>query len=119
MSFAIGSKKLERFFMAKRVPRNYNGTHNPAKQIRDLLPEFLSALGRKTGDVRQEVFAYWQELLGETLAPMTEPISLIEGVLTVKVKSSTLYSVLCQHERPRLLKQLQERYSVQKIVFRV
>ena len=107
------------FFMAERIARNYNGTQLPGRQIRDLLPELLGEIGRKSGDIRQEVFLFWKELLGEKLAPLAEPISLIEGVLTVKVKSGALYSVLCQQEKPRLLKKLQERFPIRTIVFRI
>lgn len=52
------------------------------------------------------------------MAPMTEPISFFDGVLTVKVKSATLYSLLCHHEKPRLLKQLQRKFPVRQLVLR-
>ena len=105
--------------MADRVPRNYNGTHLPGRQIRDLLPELLGEIGRKSGDIRSDVFRFWSELLGEQMASMTEPVSLIDGVFTVKVKSGALYSVLCGHEKPRLLKRLQEKFPIRTIVFRI
>ncbi len=85
----------------------------------DLLPELLAEIGKRAGDPREEVFRFWFELIGEKMAPLTQPISVHEGVLTVKVKSSTLYSLLCQHEKPRLLKAMQEKFSIRNIVFRV
>ncbi len=85
----------------------------------DLLPEILTNLGRKVGDKREEVYRFWYELIGEKMAPLTEPVSLIDGILTVKVKSSTLYSLLCQHEKGRLLQRLQDKFSIRNLVFRV
>jgi len=85
----------------------------------DLLPDLLTQLGRKAGDPREEIFRFWFELMGEKMGPMTEPVSLADGVLTVKVKSSTLYSLLVTHERPRLLKRLQEKFSIRNLIFRV
>jgi hypothetical protein len=105
--------------MGLRTPRNYQGIENPGKKIQDLLPQLLVEIGRKAGDPREEVFRTWCELLGEKMAPLTEPVSLVDGVLTVKVKSSTLYSLLCQHEKPRLLKRLQEKFSIRNLVFRI
>ena len=105
--------------MKSRTPRNYRGTENPAKKMSDLLPDLMAQLGKKAGDSKEDVFRFWFELMGEKMGPMTEPASLVEGVLTVKVKSSTLYSLLVTHERPRLLKRLQEKFSIRNLVFRV
>ncbi|MES2274192.1 MAG: DUF721 domain-containing protein [Chlamydiota bacterium] len=105
--------------MKSRTPRNFNGIENPGKKIEDLLPEILSEIRRKAKDPREEIFQFWFELMGEKMAPMTEPLSIYDGVLTVKIKSSTLYSLLCQHEKPRLLKRLNEKFSIRNILFRV
>lgn len=85
----------------------------------ELLPEMLSDLGRKVKDPREEVFRFWRELMGEKMAPLTEPVSFVDGVLTVKVKSSTLYSLLVAHEKPRLLRRLQEKFSIRDLTIRV
>lgn len=105
--------------MKSRTPRNYFGTQNPVKQIAELLPEIIADLGRKAKDPREEIYQFWRDLMGEKMSPLTEPISLADGVLTVKVKSSTLYSLLVTHERPRLLGRLQEKFSIRNLVFRV
>ncbi len=105
--------------MKSRTPRNYEGIENPGKKIQDLLPGILNEIGKKAGDPREEIFREWFVLIGEKMAPLTEPISLSDGVLTVKVKSSTLYSLLCQHEKPRLLKRMQEKFSIRNLVFRI
>jgi hypothetical protein len=105
--------------MVKRTAKHYNGSLPTSKQLADLLPEALSAIREKAGEPTEEIFSFWPQLIGEKMAPLTEPVSYIEGVLTVKVKSSTLYSLLSVHERPRLLKQLREKFSVRNLVFRV
>lgn len=105
--------------MRARPPKNYSGVENPAKKGADLLPEVLREIGKKAGNRSEEVFAYWTQLIGEKMASLTRPVSYVDGVLTVNVKSSTLYSLLCQHERTRLLGQLQEKFPVRNLVFRV
>ena len=104
--------------MRSRTPKNYVGTGNPVKRMADLLPEVLVDLGRNVGDSKEQIFKFWHDLVGEKIAPLTEPVSFIDGVLTVKVKSSTLYSLLVTHEKPRLLGRLQEKFSIRNLVFR-
>lgn len=106
-------------FMAKRTPRNYFGVQNPAKQLGDLLPEILSEIGHRCSDEKGAIFQFWMTLLGEKMAPLTEPLSWADGVLTVKVKSATLYSLLCQHEKARLLEKLRARFPIRNLVFRI
>jgi hypothetical protein len=110
---------MELFYMRSRTPRNYAGVENPAKKMADLLPEVLSELAKKIKDPREEIYTFWRELIGEKWASLAEPISFIDGILTVKVKSSTLYSLLVTHERPRLLARLQEKFSIRNLIFRV
>ena len=76
--------------MRSRTPRNYSGTKNSNVKMSDLLPEFLAEVGKKAGRAEEEVFRVWFELIGEKMGPLTEPVSFIDQVLTVKVKSSTL-----------------------------
>ncbi|HSX25868.1 MAG TPA: DUF721 domain-containing protein [Chlamydiales bacterium] len=102
-----------------RTPRNYHGIFSPIKRISDLLPEVVGEIGQKMSDPREEIFKFWFELIGEKMGPLTEPVSFEDGVLTVKVKSSTLYGLLCQHEKPRLLQRLKEKFSIRNIIFRV
>ena len=85
----------------------------------ELLPEIVSDLGKKTRDPRAEIFQFWHHLMGEKMGPFTEPVSFYDGVLTVKVKSSTLYSLLAVHEKAQLLSKLQEKFSIRNLVFRV
>ncbi|MBN1914526.1 MAG: DUF721 domain-containing protein [Parachlamydiales bacterium] len=69
-----------------------------------------------------QILQYWYEIVGEKLSPLTQAVSLKEGVLTVRVKSTTLYSLFCQHEKYRLLGLLQKKFSkdvIRSIKFRM
>jgi hypothetical protein len=103
----------------KRTPRNYDGTYLPGKNLNDLLPRFMAEINQKKEEPREKVFKEWLDILGEKMGSMTEIISFLDGILTVKVKSSTLYSLLCQHEKPRLLRLLQKKFSIRDIKFRI
>ncbi len=103
----------------KRTPRYFDGTGKTGKLLSEILPGAVREIREKAGQGREEIFRFWQELIGDKIGPLTEVVSFVNGVLLVKVKSSSLYSLLCQHERPRLLKRLQEKFPVRSLVFRV
>ena len=103
--------------MSKRLPRHDLGVANPSKKMADLLPQILSDL--KPSDCKKQIFQYWNELMGEKMSLMALPTSFTDGVLTVKVKNSTFYALLVTHEKQRLLKKLQEKFSIRNLVFRV
>jgi hypothetical protein len=105
--------------MNSRTPRNFDGTRSPGVKIEELLPDILAGIGRKTEIPREAIFREWALLLGEKMAGMTQPISFENGVLTVALKSSSLYSVLRVHEKPRLLRKLQEKFQVKDLVFKI
>jgi len=105
-----------------RTPKNYDGTQPTARDLRTLLQAVLPSLQKHYQENPVEVFAAWKEVVGEEISPMTQEVSFQEGVLTVKVKHSTLLSLLSVHEKPRLLKSLRERLpsvQVRTIVFRM
>lgn len=105
--------------MAKRVPKWFDGTQNPGRRIDQLLPQILQEIALKAQDSRELIFQEWYLLIGEKMASFTEPVSWDQGVLTVKVKSSTLYSLLSRHEKPLLLSQLKKKFPIQEIIFRI
>ena len=105
--------------MTERTRRNFDGTLPTGKKISDLLPGILSALERQTVDEKQAVSQLWFTLMGEKMAPFTQVVSLKNGVLTIKVKSATLYALLCQHEKVRLLKSIQAKFQVRELIFRI
>jgi hypothetical protein len=105
-----------------RTPKNYDGTQPTSRRVTDVLPQILRQIG-EVYEVRPDlVLASWPEIIGPRLASMTRAISLVDGVLTVRVKNSTLHSLLSQHDKPRILKLLRARFpkvDLRTIVFRV
>lgn len=68
------------------------------------------------------VIAGWTEIIEEKWRSLTEAIAFEKGELMVKVKSTALYSLLVQQERPKLVAELQKRFpeaGLRNIVFRI
>lgn len=107
---------------ALRKPRGYDGAELTCRQLSDLLPDLMSGIGRMHKERPDLILAAWPDVIGSKLAPMTRAFSFETGTLTVLVKNSTLYSLLSQHEKPKLLKKLREKFpsaTIQNIVFRI
>lgn len=103
-------------------PFEYHATKLTSKVMQDLLPNILDKIGRCQGNRGDLIVAAWGEIIGEKLAGMTHASSFENGVLYVKVKNATLYSLLSQHEKPKLLDSLQKRFprvEIKNIVFRM
>lgn len=95
-------------------------TQPTARHIRTLLPRLLSQISAQVQERPDLVLAAWPALIGPKLAPMTEAIRFEEGILTVKVANSTLYSLLARHDKTRLLKSLKEKFpQVKTILFKM
>ncbi|HAZ15321.1 MAG TPA: DUF721 domain-containing protein [Parachlamydiales bacterium] len=92
------------------------------KRIDELLPKVLGEI-HETHRMRPDlVLIFWPEVLGGRFAALTKAISFQDGILTVRVSNSTLLSLLSQHEKPRLLKKLRERFpqfAFRNICFRM
>jgi predicted nucleic acid-binding Zn ribbon protein len=100
----------------RRTPKNYQGTASTNHHLQDLLPTVLSRVGEAYKERPDLVLAAWKQVVGPQLAPMTEAVSFVDGVLLVKVKNSSLYGLLRQYERPKLLKKLRERFPQTRIL---
>ncbi len=106
----------------KRTPRNYDQVDPTNKEVSYLLQEWMAKASRTFQDRPDLVLLSWPEVIGEKLAPMTTAVSFVEGVLTVRVRNSSLYGLLVQHERNRLLSVLQQKFpgvKIRNIVFRL
>lgn len=105
-----------------RTPRNYDGTQVTTHKIHDLLPIVLSKINSVYQLQPDLILAMWPEIIGAQLAGMTQAVSFNEGILSVKVKNSTLYSLLNQHEKTRLLSLLRKKFpqaQIKTISFRI
>jgi hypothetical protein len=99
----------------RRIPKDYDGSGVTSRHLKDLLPSALNNIGgvyQERGDL---LLAAWPEVIGSQLAAMTQAVSFEQGVLLVKVKNSTLYSLLNQHDKPKILKKLRDRFPTTRI----
>lgn len=106
----------------KRTPKNYDGTSITTHHFSDLLPAVLSRIGEVYAQRPDLILEAWPSIIGPKLGHMTQVLSFVDGVLVVKVKNSTLHSLLSQHEKPRLLTILRQRFPnvlIKTIVFRI
>ena len=82
-------------------------------------------LGQRLGLAQDDprfILAAWPQVIGPAHADMTQAVSFYEGVLTVKVRNSTLHGLLSRYEKNRILTVLQQRFpkaNIQNIVFRI
>lgn len=105
-----------------RKPKNYDGPGVTTRRVSDLLTNALSRIGHSYQARPDLILAAWPEIVGQRFSSMTEAVSFQEGVLNVKVKNSTLYSLLNQNDKPRLLNILRKRFPrvlIKTIVFRM
>lgn len=106
----------------RRTPKNYDGTGSTTHCVSTILSSVLSEIGEHYSERPDLVVAAWPEIIGPQLAPMTQAVSFADGLLIVKVKNSTLHSLLSQHEKFKLLASLRKKFpklSIDNIVFRV
>jgi Dna[CI] antecedent, DciA len=106
----------------RRTPRNYDGTKVTTHQLSDVLPQVLVNVNNAYHERPDLILAAWPEIIGTKLAPMTQAVSFYEGKLFVKVKNSTLFSLLNQHDKPKLLFKLKQhfpKHNIRNIVFKM
>lgn len=97
-------------------------TETTSKPIQGVLTNYLKGIKKSFDDRPDLILNAWPELVGASLAPMTQAISFLNGILTVQVSNSSLLSLLSQQEKPRLLNLLRGRFPgshIQNIVFRI
>lgn len=105
-----------------RTPKRYDGTSVTSHQLSSIV---LKVVSRIEGVYQQRsdlILATWSGIIGDKLAPMTQAVSFIDGVLTVKVKNSTLHSLLERNEKVRLLHLLRKKFphvEIKNISFRI
>lgn len=105
-----------------RTPRQYDGTRLTSHRMTDLLPQVLAKIGQVYEQRADLILAMWPDVIGVKLAGMTQAVSFADGTLVVKVKNSTLHSLLSQNEKPRLLNLLRKKFpqaEIKNIYFRI
>ena len=105
-----------------RTPKQYDGTQVTSHRMTDLLPRVLAKIGEVYQQRADLILAMWPDVIGTKLAAMTQAVSFTNGILVVKVKNSTLHSLLSQHEKLRLLNLLRKKFphvEIKNIYFRI
>lgn len=111
---------MKKFY--SRTPKRYDGTHVTTHQVVDLLPYVLAKIENGYQQRSDLILAMWPEIIGPQLASMTQAVSFVEGVLIIKVKNSTLHSLLSQNDKPRILNLLRQKFpkvEIRTISFRI
>lgn len=106
----------------RRTPKDYDGIKTTSHKVGDLLPGVLGAISEKYQDRPDLILATWPSIVGEKLASMAVAVRFDEGVLYIKVKNSTLYSLLEQKEKSRLIQALRKKFpkvEIRSIHFRM
>lgn len=106
----------------QRTPRNYEGTKVTTHSMSDLLFVVLEKIGEVYQDRPDLILAAWPEVIGPQLASMTEAVSFVEGVLTVRVKNSTFHSVLIRNGKAMILQNLRGKFpkvTIKNIIFKI
>ena len=81
----------------------------------DLLPELMRKLGLSERLHETEVIAAWTETVGNFIAAHSAPVSLREGVLSVRVLQPSLHYELEQISKPEILRKLKKRFGAKTI----
>jgi hypothetical protein len=106
----------------KRTPKNYDGAGVTTHKMTDLLPVVLETIGEAYKERPDLIMASWPSIIGPQIASMTQPVSFIDGVLVVKVKNSTLHSLLSKKDKPRILNLLKMKFPktrIKNVFFRI
>ena len=105
--------------------KGYRGRYETALTTRNLnsvLSKVLTNINARQKERPDLILAYWPQVVGPTIAPLTRAVSFQEGVLTVKVKNSTLHSLLSLEEKSRILAALRLKFpnvTLSDIAFRI
>ncbi|MCE5293138.1 MAG: DUF721 domain-containing protein [Chlamydiales bacterium] len=94
-----------------------------SQKLQDLLPKMMAGVVAKYNDNPQILLEEWPQIVGVELAPMARAERFEDGVLYVKVKNSTLLSLLSNpHDKKRLIDCIRKKLSgisIRNIVFRI
>lgn len=94
----------------KRLPKGFDRADRPTTyRLGDLLPKTLQNIEQRYSAQPDLMIAAWPSFIGPQIAPLTKAVSFVDGILTVRVSNSTLYSLLV-HDRGRLLARLKQRF---------
>jgi predicted nucleic acid-binding Zn ribbon protein len=110
------------------VIREWRGLPDPKarpdrwKAVGELLPALMQKLGLRERLHEKDVLEAWAGIVGEFIAAHSEPVSLREGVLYVRVLQPALHYELEQVSKRDILRKLKQRFgarTIREVRFRV
>jgi len=94
-------------------------TRVTSRRMTEVIPHVLATILKAYQQRSDLILAAWPTFIGVELAAMTQAVSFSDGLLVVRVKNSTLLSLVKQ-ENLRLRHLLRERFPcVENISFRI
>lgn len=90
----------------KRQIRESTETTGEPQSLKDLLTSLITERNWDTGVAEGTLFSTWEEVVGNEISLHASPISLLDGVLTIR-SSSTAWATQLQLIEPDLLKTIQ------------
>lgn len=105
-----------------RTPRNYDGKECTTRHLGHILPSILQKLETCYSDRPDLIVASWPAIVGINFSSMTHAKKFHEGILHVEVKNSSLYALLSQNEKPKLLQILRQKFpsvEIKSIYFKL
>lgn len=106
--------------MRARVLREFRGVGEPLDLEKNistagaLLGEVLRSLRLNEGIEESRLRTAWREVAGEFVARQTEPVSLRDGILTLRVLQPSMRFHL-EQSRGQLLRRLKEQLGAQTV----
>lgn len=91
------------------------------REAKNLLGDLLEKIHRRKQMSLGQIADMWKEILGEKYALMTQVQQFHEGILTIKVHSAPLFSILKGEQKTHLEKEMRKRVpslKLKKIHFR-
>jgi predicted nucleic acid-binding Zn ribbon protein len=102
---------------------NDNSTKVTSRKLPELLQSLLAKVEAKFNAKPQILLDEWPKIVGPEIASMARAERFDDGVLYVKVKNSTLLSLLSNpHDKKRLIENIKQKLSgisIRNIVFRI
>lgn len=90
----------------KREVRESTGTTTDPQLLKDLLKNLITERNWDTGIAEGNLFSTWEEIVGNEISLHANPISLLDGVLTIQ-SSSTAWATQLRLIEPNLLETIQ------------
>lgn len=91
------------------------------KEVKNLLTSVLKKIDNRQKINIIQIREEWSKIVGEKYAAMTQVLEFQEGLLTIKIHSAPLFSILHGSEKTRLENELKKRLpslNLKKLNFR-